>query len=102
MLKIIDNKRIEMTEDEWGLYQKICRSYDRPNFKGEELFKNLFETDKNGIIIFLKPPSERQCSMEVIIFILNLMTQQHLRNIHNQVNELCKELREKYDKKLEK
>jgi hypothetical protein len=55
--RIINNKRIDLTEDEWRLYQEICRSYDKPNFKGSDLFAELFETDAKGIITYLKPPT---------------------------------------------
>jgi hypothetical protein len=78
MLRIIDNKRIDLTAAEFKLYQEICKSYDRPNFKGEDLFKGLFETDKKGRIIFLIPPSGSQFSMEVYMFLVNVMVHQHL------------------------
>lgn len=91
MLRIIDNKRVEMTNDEFDLFQKICRSYDNKTMKGEDLFKNLFEVNKDGIIIFLKPPSTSFTSMEVYLFCCSLMVQQHLRNSCQQSDELAKE-----------
>lgn len=79
MLRIIDHKRIELTDAEFALYQEICRSYDRPNFKGEELFKHLFETNEKGIIIFLRPPQDKvPFSFEVYMFLMNIMVHQHL------------------------
>ena len=101
MIRIIDNKKIEMTQNEWDLYSEICRSYDRPSFKGEELFRDLFESDDNGIIIFLRPPSNRHISMEVFMFMSIIMTHQHLRLMHNQVDNLCDELRGKVSKLTE-
>lgn len=83
-----------MTHDEWLMYQSICRSYDRTNFKGEDLFKELFETDDNGRIIFLKPPSTRHTSMEVFLFIAILMQHQHLRSMHIQASLIGKKLAE--------
>lgn len=94
-IKIIDNKKVEMTEDEWLMYKNICQSYNRNNFKGEDLFKNLFETDDSGLIIFLKPPSDRHTSMEVCLFISILMNHQHLRLMHKEVSFLCDSLKEK-------
>lgn len=91
---IIDNKKIDLTTDEWDMYENICRSYDRPNFKGEELFKDLFETDDNGIIIFLKPPSIRFTSMEVYLFLMSLFQYQHLRLMHKQVDDACNQVLE--------
>ena len=42
-MKIINNKRIDITEDEYKTYKEICRAYDRDNFQGEELFKDHFQ-----------------------------------------------------------
>lgn len=78
MIRIIDFKKIDITDDEWNQYQDICNSYNRPNFKGTDLFKGLFETDEKGIIVLLKPPVH-YTSMEVYLFIMSLMQQQHLR-----------------------
>ena len=94
-IKIIDNKKIEMTDDEWVVYVNICRSYDRPNFKGEELFRDLFETDDKGIIVFLKPPGNRHTSMEVFLFVSILMQHQHLRMMYQKFENMCKEFKEK-------
>ncbi len=57
MIKIIDSKRVDMTHDEYQMYQNICESYDNPpSQKGKDLFIDLFETDENGLILFVKPP----------------------------------------------
>ena len=50
------------------MYKKIVTSYTTTTNKGEDLFIDLFETDENGIIVFLKPPSKRQTSFEVFLF----------------------------------
>lgn len=95
--RIISNKRIDLTEDEWRLYQEICRSYDKPNFKGSDLFAELFETDDKGIITFLKPPT-RFTSMEVFLFMMSVMQHQHLRVMYTRVDEAiadCKSVTEK-------
>lgn len=91
-----------MTEDEWKMYSDICRSYDRPSFKGEELFRDLFETDDNGIVIFLRPPSTRHISMEVFLFMSIVMQHQHIRMMHKKVDKLCEEMKEKVEKIVQK
>lgn len=101
MIRIIDNRKINMTDDEWNMYSGICRSYDRPSFKGEELFRDLFETDDNGIIVFLKPPSNRHTSMEVFMFMSIVMQHQHIRLMQKKVDDLCEEVREKVKKLTE-
>ena len=78
-LRIIDNKRIDLTDDEFALYNNICKSYDKPpNVFGSDLFKNLFETDDKGLIIFLKPPRTQMISMEIYMFMVSVMIHQHI------------------------
>ncbi len=78
MIRIIDNKRVDLTNDEFALYEKICRSYDRANFKGEYLFEDLFESDDKGFITFLKPPTN-YTTPEVIFYLIDITVHQHLR-----------------------
>lgn len=84
-----------MTEDEWGMYQKIVKSYTTATNKGEDLFKDLFESDPEGTIIFLKPPSKFRTSFEVFLFLMSLMQHQHLRIMRQQVDNLMVEVRSK-------
>jgi hypothetical protein len=90
-VRIIDHKRVEMTDDEWKLYEKICRSYDRPNFEGKSLFEEHFEVDGNGIIIFVLPAEKKRTSFEVYSFLVSLMINQHLRVMRAQVESLIRE-----------
>lgn len=99
MIKIIDHKKVEMTPDEWQLYQNICKSYDSETFKGSLLFEDLFETDNDGIIVFLKPPTNKHSTLQVFLFLSSLMQQQHLRLMHQQVNDLCTKLNQKFGDK---
>ena len=94
-MRVIDNKKINLTENEWEMYLKIVKSYTTPTNKGEDLFIDLFETDEDGIIIFLKPPSKRQTSFEVFLFLMSIMQHQHLRLVHKQVDDICFQMREK-------
>ena len=55
-IRVVDNKKLDMTDDEWTMYQQIVKSYTTLSDKGEDLFMELFETDEEGIIIFLRPP----------------------------------------------
>ncbi len=95
MIQIIDNKKVEMTPDEHQMYLRIVKSYTNLTNKGEDLFIDLFETDDSGIIVFLKPPSKRQTSFEVFLFLMALMQHQHLRIMRQQVDEAIKEIKEK-------
>ncbi len=95
MIRIIDNKKIWLTDDEFALYQRIAKSYDRPNFDGRDLFKGLFETDEDGIIVFLKPPTSKYTSMEVYMFLVSVMVHQHLGAACQHVDKLAAHLDEK-------
>lgn len=101
MIKIIDNKRIEMTNDEWNLYEKIHTSYDNPpSMRGKDLFQGLFETDEEGMIIYLKPPHSKMSSMEVFLFLMSLMQHQHLRRSYKLIDQKLAEMNKKIDDKL--
>ena len=95
--KIIDNKAIEMTEEEFVIYRGICRSYDRPNFNGEELFRELFESDDAGYITFIRPPSTRYTSMECYLFICSIYMHQNIRLMNSKVDRLIEETNKKVD-----
>lgn len=100
-----------MTPEEVKAYTDICRSYDRPNYKGDDLFIDLFETDNKGNITFIRSPS-KQTSMEVFLFICALYEHQGRRLMEakeeERLNDLSKrfetrlnELSDKYEKRLE-
>ena len=93
-IRIVDNKKVDMTDEEWNMYQKIVKSYTDLTGKGEDLFIDLFETGGDGIIIFLKPPSKRRTSLEVFLFLMALMQHQHLRLMHQQMDEAIAELKQ--------
>lgn len=92
MLRLINHKRIDLTQEEFDLYEKLCKTYSRDNFDGKDLFVDLFETDNDGMIIFLRPPSST-FSMEIVIFLQNIMTHQHLRKIYKEFDDSMQEIR---------
>lgn len=101
--RIIDNKKVDLTDDEFLLYQKICESYSA--YGGSVLFSDLFESDKDGIIIFLKPPSKKHTSFEIFLYLMSVMSNQHLRCMHKEVDDICSQMKQKMSEiedKLEK
>lgn len=101
-IRIIDNKKVDLTEDEYDLYKNIVQSYTTPTNRGEDLFIDLFESDDNGTIVFLRPPSKRQTSFEVFMFLMSIMTHQNIRLMQNDVYKLCGTLLEKVEELDEK
>jgi len=93
--RIIDNKKVAMTNEEFTFYEEICKGYDRPNFKGKDLFQDHFEVNNDGIILFVKPPQKKYSSMEVFTFLLSLMVNQQLRISQDQVHTLVEEIKQK-------
>lgn len=87
-MHIIDNKKVMMTVDEYRLYEEICTAYnDPPAVVGKQLFQNLFESNEQGMIQFLRPPTNT-CTYEVIYFMQSLMLQQHLREAAKMVHRM--------------
>jgi hypothetical protein len=85
---IIDNKVVLMTADEFKLYEEICRSLDDPpQQKGRDFFQNLFEANEQGMIQFLRPPTNT-CTYEVFLFMVSLFVQQRLREAAKSVAEM--------------
>ena len=97
MIRIIDHKRIDMTNDEFKAYQGICRAYDdlKANRKGEDLFVDHFEVNGDGVITFVKPPSKRYSSLEVYCFLVSIMVNQHLRINRDMCVSMVNEAQEK-------
>lgn len=103
-MRIVDNKKLDMTNDEYELYQKIVKSYTTNSNKGADLFIGLFHSDDKGIIQFLIPPNQHQTSLECYLFLMSLMQNQHLRILYDEVEYMCSQMKEKMqeiDRKLE-
>lgn len=96
MIRIIDNKKVLLTDDEHKMYKNICRSYDRDDgFRGEELFRELFAADEKGFIIFIKPPpSNAPIPMEVYMFMISIMIHQHIGGACDEVQKFLHEGRQ--------
>jgi hypothetical protein len=102
MIRIINHKKVDLSNDEWKMYQTICRSYDRPNFKGEDLFVDHFQVNGDGIIVFVTPPEGKHTSLEVFCFLISLMVNQHLRLIHQQTDALVADAKRAIDELIKR
>lgn len=101
-IRIIDNKKVNMTDAEFEYYFGICRSYDRQSFKGEEMFKGLFESDDNGMIVFIHPPKAKATSMECYLYIIGVMHMQAVRAMFQKNELLSKRLEDRVEEALKK
>lgn len=73
MIRAVDNKRLDLSDEEYSYYLKLIEAF------GKEDFSGLFSSDKNGQIVSITPPVDRQISLGSIFFILNVMMNQRLR-----------------------
>lgn len=91
--RVIDNKKVLLTDAEFKIYQDIIASYTTETYQGEILFKGKFVTDKNGYIISLLPFNSYPTTMEVYLFLANIMQHQHLDAGLNEIKNIWEELR---------
>jgi hypothetical protein len=101
-IRIIDNQKINLTDDEYKYYYDMCRRYDRQSYKGEDIFKGLFITNEDGLIVFIHPPKEKAASMEVYMFVISIMHMQAVRVLYQKYDLLCKKLEDRINKALDK
>ena len=94
-VRIIHNNKVLMNDQEFEDYKNICRSYDRTNFKGEDLFKGLLHTDDNGWITHIGIPSSQQTSFEIFFFVCALYEQQKMRMFEDRMDQIVGKLEKK-------
>lgn len=94
-IRVINHSPLEMSDDEYALYQKIVKENTNSTQKGSDLFFDLWEADTRGIIMFLKPPSQRRTTFQIIIFLMMLQQQQHIRLMYDQVADIAKQMKDK-------
>jgi hypothetical protein len=103
VIRVVDNKKLLMTVEESALYDRIVSSYTNTTNNGKDLFQDLFETDDNGIIRALIPPSKKRTSFEVWIFLVNLFVSQHTAIMYEQAADVATQFKAKMaelDKKI--
>jgi hypothetical protein len=88
MIRIVNNKKVEMTNDEFAEFKAICLNYERKNYKGEEIFSGKFETNDDGMIVFIKSyHGNTPMSFEGMFFLMNLSQNQWLRAMTTLIND---------------
>jgi hypothetical protein len=75
MIKVIANREVELSKDEWDYYQTIESAF------GKNAMMGMFETDKRGQITIVKPPVSSPTSQILIFFLLNVQMNQKLRHL---------------------
>ena len=93
--RIVANKKVKMTDDEFQVYNNIIETY--AEFGGDSVFHDLFETNSDGLIVMVKPPSARKVPIEAYLFVLSLQQQQVLRRLEDVVILFLEDMKQKYD-----
>ncbi len=75
MIKIIANRDIELSNEEWEYYLKLEEAF------GKNALMDMFETNKQGHILMVKPPIKNPTALILIFFLLNVQFNQKLRSL---------------------
>lgn len=81
MIRAVGNKRLNLSDSEYDYYKKLQDEF------GQQKFLKLFDTDKNGFIISVTPPTDAVTPIGVIFFILNVMMNQRVRILDEKINK---------------
>lgn len=91
MIKAIDFKKIDITNEEYKYYQQLVKQYTDDSHKGADYFRDLFETDASGLITIIKPV--KSVPWAILFFVQNIMINQQLRSNDQRLNEIEKQLK---------
>jgi hypothetical protein len=94
-IRIVDHQPLDMTDQEYVLYQNIVKSYTHGQNNGETLFSGLFESDGNGTITLLVPPTKQRTTLEVFLFLMTVSQNQHMRLMHAEIDNLARQIKVK-------
>ena len=90
MIRAVNNKRLDLNSEEYEYYLRLIETF------GQQDFVDLFSTDKNGQITSITPPVDRQISLGVMFFVLNVMMNQRLRALGALVKKNEEKVAENY------
>ena len=79
MIKAIAHQKVDMSDQEYQYYKELVSQFTDDKTKGEEFFKDLFESDEEGLITFVKP--NKPTPWAIVFFVQQVMITQRLRVI---------------------
>ena len=91
MHKVIDYKKVNMSEEEFNYYKHLVEIFTdkEKNISGSVYFKDLFDVDENGFITLIK--TEKSVPWAILFFIQQLMISQRLR-FTDDINKALKKI----------
>lgn len=78
-MKIIANKNVSMTNEEFDYYNELVKNFSKDTFNGASYFYDLFEVDNDGFITIIKP--NKPIPQIILFFVQQLMISQRIRII---------------------
>lgn len=88
MIRVIDYKGVEMTDEEFDYYNKLVLEFTFGMYNGKDQFHDVFDVDDEGCISLIRPPLKKEVGWAVIVFLQNLMINQRLRRLERKVEEI--------------
>ena len=87
MIRVVDYKAVDMTDEEFEYYNKLTQELTFGTYNAKEQFHDMFDVDENGYISMIRPPMKKEVYWAVIVFLQNLMLNQHIRKMENWIKE---------------
>ena len=88
MIRVVDYKAVDMTDEEFEYYNKLVKEFTFGLYNGKEQFHDMFEVDDDGCISMIQPPLKKETAWAVIVFLQNLMVNQRLRRMETKIKEI--------------
>ncbi len=82
MIRAVANKRLDLSESEHKYYLLLIQKYS------DTFFRDLFESDNNGIVVSVSPPLDGQTPMAIVFFMLNVMFSQRMRALDLKIKKI--------------
>lgn len=91
MIRVIDHKAVDMTNEEYDYYNSLVKEFTYGNHNGKDQFHDLFDVDGDGCISLVRPPIKKRVGWAIIVFLQNLMINQRLRRMEKKIEEFLDE-----------
>ncbi len=88
MIRVIDHKGVDMTDEEFDYYNKLIQEFTYGTYEGKDQFHDVFDIDGSGCISLIRPPLKKQIGWAVLVFLQNLMINQRLRRMEKRIGEV--------------
>lgn len=83
MIRAIDNKPVDLSDDEFEYYLQIIKEF------GTNVLQETFETEEcSGFITLVKPPMNAKLPLGIVFFLFNVMLNQRVRRFDEMMSNV--------------